>query len=220
MTKSSSATPEQHRLYKGYKRFRKGRYQEAKELYNQLGDQQDPDIMIIGCADSRADPALIFDTAPGEIFVVRNVAALVPPYETSGGYHGVSAAVEFAVTHLKVKMILVMGHGGCGGVKASLSAANDKPIGQFIAPWVEMASEARDEVLADPNLKNADDRQLALERGVVRQSMTNLMTFPFVKEAVERGDLDIDGAWFAIGPGQLHWLDKVNDDFWLIDPGV
>lgn len=161
---------------------------------------------------------MIFDAAPGELFVIRNVAALVPPYDESGGYHGVSAAVEFAVTSLKVKTILVMGHGGCGGVKASIAAAVDAPVGQFIAPWVSIADEARDQVLSNPETATPETAQTPLERACVRQSMSNLMTFPFVKDAVEKGDLDIDGAWFAIGPGELFWLDSESDEFRLIAP--
>lgn len=216
----SSPKTEQMRLQEGYRRFRKGHYKEAAELYFSLGEGQEPSIMIIGCADSRADPALIFDAAPGEMFVVRNVAALVPPYDDSGGYHGVSAAVEFAVRHLKVKMILVLGHGGCGGVKASLAAAEQKPVGQFIAPWVEMTADARARVLADDSHDSPKERQLALELEVVRESMANLMTFPFVRDAVEKGQLDIDGAWFAIAKGNLYWLDKLEDAFQIVDPGL
>ncbi len=213
-------TPDQaaERLRIGYHRFRAQRYERARELFRELGEAQDPDIMIIACADSRADPAMIFDSAPGELFVVRNVAALVPPFDESGGYHGVSAAVEFAVSHLKVKKILVMGHGGCGGVKASLAAVHGSPVGQFIAPWVSIADKVRDQVLADPAVANPEAAQKALERAAVRQSMSNLMTFPFVSDAVESGELDIDGAWFAIGPGELFWLDSETDQFRLVPP--
>lgn len=213
----AARTAEQERLLTGYRRFRSGRYKEAAELYRELGASQDPDIMIIACADSRADPALIFDAAPGEFFVVRNVAALVPPYDESGGYHGVSAAVEFAVTALKVKQILVMGHANCGGVKASLSAAKDKPVGRFIAPWVEIADEARDKVLACAEHDTSDKRQLALEHGVVGQSITNLMTFPFVSSAIEAEQLVIEGAWFSIAEGKLLWRNWGSGDFFEVD---
>ncbi len=217
----AARTNEQERLLQGYRRFRKGRYQETADLYAELGDYQDPDIMIISCADSRADPALIFDATPGEFFIVRNVAALVPPYDnTPGGYHGVSAAVEFAVTALKVKQILVMGHGGCGGVKASLSAAEDKPIGQFIAPWVELASEARDEVLACCDHDTSEKKQLALEHGVVGQSIKNLQTFPFVVDAIESGKLTLEGAWFSIGEGRLLWRNWKTAEFFEVDPNA
>lgn len=196
-------------LKSGYRAFRSGAYAEKSELYHQLGKGQDPDIMIIGCADSRAEPAEIFNAAPGQLFIVRNVANLVPPYEESDGLHGVSAALEFAVTALKVKHIVVMGHGGCGGVKASLSAAADKPVGRFIAPWVALLDETRDRVLAS----NPEDQQTALEHAGVECSLDNLMTFPFVREAVAAGQLELHGSWFAIGIGELHWRDEKTKEF-------
>jgi carbonic anhydrase len=199
-------------LIAGYRRFRSNRYREARDLFHRLKDSQRPAIMIIACADSRADPAMIFDAAPGELFVVRNVAALVPPYEETGGLHGVSAALEFAVTQLKVSQILVMGHGGCGGIAASLAAADHRPIGRFIAPWVEIAAEARDAVLADATISSRDWQE-AVEHGAVGQSLKNLMTFPFVRAALDRGDLNMDGAWFSIGKGELHWRNPGTGDF-------
>jgi carbonic anhydrase len=165
--------------------------------------------MIIGCADSRAEPAEIFNAAPGQLFIVRNVANLVPPFDTSGGLHGVSAALEFAVTALKVKHIVIMGHGGCGGVGACLSAAEDKPVGRFIAPWVQLLDETRDRVLAG----NPADPQTAVEHAGVGASLENLMTFPFVKEAVEAGSLQLHGAWFAIALGELKWRDNETGAF-------
>lgn len=196
-------------LIEGYKSFRSGAYKEQVQLYHELGKGQDPDIMIIGCADSRAEPAEIFNAAPGQLFIVRNVANLVPPYDTSGGLHGVSAALEFAVTHLKVKHIVVMGHGGCGGVGASLSAADDKPVGRFIAPWVELLDETRDRVLAE----NPADPKTALEHAGVGTSIENLMSFPFVQDAVAAGELELHGAWFAIALGELHWRDNQTGQF-------
>jgi carbonic anhydrase len=205
-------------LIAGYRRFRARRYREARDLFQRLQDTQRPATMIIACADSRADPAMIFDAAPGELFVVRNVAALVPPYEEGGGFHGVSAAVEFAVTQLKVKQIVVMGHGGCGGIAASLAAADHRPVGRFIAPWVEIAAEARDAVLADATI-SSKDWQEAVEHGAVGQSLKNLSSFPFVRSAFERGELNMDGAWFSIGRGELHWRDPENGAFSVVDAG-
>jgi carbonic anhydrase len=203
-------------LIAGYRRFRARRYREARDVFHRLQDSQRPATMIIACADSRADPAMIFDAAPGELFVVRNVAALVPPYEESGGLHGVSAAVEFAVMQLKVRQIVVMGHGGCGGIAASLAAADHRPIGRFIAPWVEIAAEARDAVLADATILSKDWQE-AVEHGAVGQSLKNLMTFPFVRGAYERGELNMDGAWFSIGKGELHWRDPATSEFSVVD---
>jgi carbonic anhydrase len=202
-------------LIAGYRRFRARRFREARDVFQRLKDGQRPATMIIACADSRADPAMIFDAAPGELFVIRNVAALVPPYEETAGLHGVSAAVEFAVTQLRVKQIVVMGHGGCGGIAASLAAAADRPVGRFIAPWVEIASPARDAVLADNSIPRSDWQE-AVEHGAVGQSLDNLASFPFVREAMERGALNLDGAWFSIGRGELHWRDPASGTFSVV----
>ena len=155
-------------LLQGYRAFRDGSYQQQAELYESLGKGQSPNVMIIGCADSRAEPADIFSAAPGQLFVVRNVANLVPPYEETDGLHGVSAALEFAVGSLKVGHIVVMGHGGCGGVNASLSAAEDRPVGQFVGPWVQLLDSARDEVLR----RGSDDPQTDLELAGVGVSIS------------------------------------------------
>jgi carbonic anhydrase len=205
-------------LIAGYRRFRARRYREARDLFHRLRDGQQPATMILACADSRADPAMIFDAAPGELFTVRNVAALAPPYDESGGLHGVSAALEFAVTALRVKQIVVMGHGGCGGIAASLAAAADRPVGRFIAPWVEIAAEARDAVLADASIPRSDWQE-AVEHGAVGQSLKNLLTFPFVRAAVQRGELNMDGAWFSIGRGELHWRNPETGAFSVVDAG-
>lgn len=196
-------------LLKGYRDFRDGPYQQQAELYETLGKGQSPKIMIIACADSRAEPAEIFNAAPGQLFVVRNVANLVPPYEETEGLHGVSAALEFAVGALKVEHIVVMGHGGCGGVNASLSAADDRPVGQFVGPWVQLLDSARDSVLRS----GSDDPQTDLEHAGVGASIENLMSFPFVREAVDAGTLQLHGAWFAIALGELHWRDNKTGTF-------
>ena len=196
-------------LMDGYRRFRAGAYREQADLYRNLGEGQHPNIMLIACADSRADPSDIFDAAPGQLFVVRNVANLVPPYDTGIGLHGVSAALEFAVENLKVCHIVVMGHGLCGGIAASLQAARDEPVGQFIAPWVRLLDEARGRVLAD----QCPDPQYALEIEGVKTSLANLMSFPFVRSAVESGAVELHGAWFAIAHGALHWRDEATGNF-------
>lgn len=205
-------------LIAGYRRFRSNRFRDARELFLRLRDGQDPATMVIACADSRADPAMIFDAAPGELFTVRNVAALVPPYDESGGLHGVSAALEFAVMRLRVRQIVVMGHGGCGGIAASLAAAADRPVGRFIAPWVELAAGARDAVLQDESIARADWQE-AVEHAAIGLSLTNLMSFPFVRAAFERGELNMDGAWFSIGRGELHWRNPETGQFAVIAAG-
>ena len=194
-------------LIEGYYKFRGNAWLEERERWEQLSTGQAPKVMIIACSDSRVDPATIFGSRPGEVFVVRNVANLVPPYQTGGGRHGVSAAVEFAVTKLKVEEIVVLGHGACGGVNAALTRSLEgaaRGEGGFVADWIGLLDDARDKVLAEHG--DGADGQRALEQEGVRVSIANLMTFPFVREAVEAGTLAIHGAVFAIADGKLRVL--------------
>jgi carbonic anhydrase len=201
-------------LIAGYRRFRAGVYAEQAQLYKELGEGQDPDVMLIACADSRAEPSDIFNAAPGQMFVVRNVANLVPPYKPDGGLHGVSAALEFAVRVLKVRHIVVMGHGGCGGVTASLTESKSPLIGEFVAPWVKLLDSARARVMESGSL----NPQFALELEGIESSLENLMSFPWVAEAVKAGDLELHGAWFAIKHGELHWRNPKTKRFEIVAP--
>ncbi len=197
-------------LVAGYGRFREQGWAEERERWAKLAEGQSPKVMVIACSDSRTDPATVFDTSPGEIFVVRNVANLVPPFETGGGRHGVSAALEFAVTQLKVEEIVVMGHGSCGGVHAALTqrfAAADPGAGGFIAHWIDLLDDARQRVTDEHG--KGEDAVHALELETVRVSLANLRTFPFVQEAEAAGRLTLHGAWFAIREGVL-WV--MGDD--------
>jgi carbonic anhydrase len=204
-------------LLEGYRIFREERFQRESSRYRTLAEGQRPRTMIIGCADSRVDPATIFSAGPGQLFIVRNVAALVPPYEEAAGYHGTSAAVEFAVTGLGVENIVVLGHGLCGGVAAALAAGESKPVGRFIGPWVELLAEARERLrTALPDLTPAE-RQRALEHMAVARSLANLATFPFVAEAMADGRLKLEGAWFSIAEGQLLWRDPATEVFGRVE---
>lgn len=204
-------------LLAGYRRFRANRWPEQRAAYHAVKDSQSPGVMIIGCADSRVDPATIFDAGPGEIFVVRNVANLVPPYEKGGGRHGVSAALEFAVKALRVKHIVVMGHGGCGGISACVHAAQGNPIGEFIAPWVEIAAPARKSVIGKmPAKATHEELCSALEMEAIGTSIENLKSFDFVRDALEKDQLDLHGAWFAVASGELHWRSE-SGQFRLVD---
>jgi carbonic anhydrase len=202
-------------LIEGYRRFREKDWARERERWSELAEGQSPQVMILSCADSRVDPAQIFDARPGEMFVARNIAALAPPYETTSGYHGVSAALEFAVTQLKVGEILVMGHGLCGGCSAALTGSFDDTEpgeGHFIADWVGMLSDARDKVRArHPQL----DREafLDMEREAVKVSLANLRTFPWIAEREEAGELKLHGAHFSISEGRLYMLDEAEHEF-------
>lgn len=208
--------PEFAELLKGYRRFRKETYPRQRDRFEQtIKEGQHPKLMIIGCSDSRVDPAQIFDVDPGEIFVVRNVAALVPPFEISPGQHGVSAAVEFAVQMLKVRQILVMGHGRCGGCQAALTQdlhRADPGDGGFIASWVKLLDEAREPV-ARKYGTTGRKAEMAMEFAAIRQSLANLRTFPWVAEKEQSGSLKLRGAHFSIREGVLYSLDEDTGEF-------
>lgn len=169
--------------------------------------------MVIGCADSRVDPATIFSAGPGQMFVVRNVAAVVPPCEETGQYHGTSAAIEFAVAELAVANIVVLGHGMCGGVAAAFAVAERKPVGRFIGPWVELLADICVDLLDRGDGIAPGDLRRSAEHLVVKRSLQNLMSYPFVAEAVAESRLTLDGAWFSIAEGDLRWLDRETGEF-------
>ncbi|QPQ55687.1 carbonic anhydrase [Allosphingosinicella flava] len=201
-------------LIAGYHRFTEGRYREERDRWAELAEGQSPKVMVIACSDSRVDPSQLFDASPGEMFVVRNVANLVPPFETGGGRHGVSAALEFAVTQLNVEEIVVMGHGSCGGVHAALSRRFDGAEpgdGGFIAHWIDLLDEARDRIAAEHG--EGPEAIRALELETVKVSIANLRTFPFIPEREAAGRLTIHGAYFAIADGMLHVLDETTGRF-------
>ena len=185
-------------LIEGYRKFRADIWPAERARYEALAHWgQSPDTMIVACSDSRVDPQTIFSAVPGEMFVLRNVAALVPPYEPdSGGYHGTSAALEFGVRVLKVSTVVVLGHAQCGGVKAMALGAPPQAR-DFVACWVEIGRPALAE--AGPE----SDRFDRIEAGVVRVSLANLMTFPWVADAVAAGRLTLQGFLFDIHTGVL-----------------
>ncbi|MGQ7792393.1 carbonic anhydrase [Faunimonas sp. B44] len=201
-------------LLDGYRAFAATRLESERIRYRKLAEAgQTPSVMVIGCCDSRAAPETIFDAGPGELFVVRNVANLVPPYEPDGEYHGTSAALEFAVQVLKVAHIVVLGHGRCGGIKAALDE-NLEPLspGDFIGKWMSLLGPAS-RTLSGTSLMTTSERETALERISVRNSISNLRTFPHVAERERAGDLSLHGAWFDIGSGELWVMDPASGDF-------
>ncbi len=202
-------------LVAGYHRFRDHGWHRERARWTELAEGQSPKVMVIACSDSRVEPAQIFDARPGEMFVVRNVANLAPPFETSAGLHGVSAALEFAVTQLEVEEIVVLGHGYCGGCAAALTGQFDDAdhgAGHFIAEWVELLRGARDAVLArHPALGDEALREMELEG--VRVSLANLRTFPWITTRETAGQLALHGAHFSIAEGRLYLLDEAEDTF-------
>ena len=186
-------------------------YKEKQEKLATFG--QHPEVMVISCCDSRVTPEGVFHAGPGELFVSRNVANLVPPYEETAGQHGTSAALEYAVRSLKVKHVVIMGHALCGGIQAFRQSPNSVPNDvDFIGRWIKLLEPAAISMACMP-IDSLDDPQRALEYAGVRQSLKNLMTFPFVKDAVEAGHLKIHGAWFNIGSGELCVMDPETQKF-------
>jgi len=201
-------------LLAGYRNFMSGRYASESSRYRSLAREgQAPETMVIACCDSRAAPEAIFDAGPGELFVVRNVANLVPPYTPDGEYHSTSAALEFAVQSLKVRNIVVMGHGRCGGIRAALDTeAEPLSPGDFIGKWMSLVRPAA-EAVSGNTMMTATERQTALERISIRYSIANLKTFPCVQILEGKGRLTVSGAWFDISTGELWVMDRKTGDF-------
>jgi len=199
-----------------YRRFRLRHFEHNFDQYEELAEfGQHPEIMVVSCCDSRVTPETVFSALPGELFVVRNVANLVPPFETGGTFHGVSAALEFAVLNLRVKHIVVLAHSGCGGVKACLEreAARETPA-QFITNWVSMLKPKRDALLdAAPDASKAT-LQEQLERETVLTSIENLRTFPCIQILEGKGRIELHGAYFDIRTGTLSVLNPQTQQFY------
>ncbi len=212
---NADSSPALDRLIAGYRRFRETGWEPRRERWAALREGQEPDVMVIACSDSRVDPAQIFDVDPGEIFVMRNVAAMVPPFETTPGYHGVSAALEFAVQFLKVREIVVMGHGMCGGCRAALTQemhGTEPGEGGFIADWIGLLDEARAPIAAELGTEGRIAER-AMEQAGVKVSLANLRTFPCIRRKERSGELSLTGAFFAISDGVLHLLHEASGEF-------
>jgi len=205
-------------LVAGYGRYLEKGFVRYKETHERLAIYgQQPEVMVISCCDSRVTPEGIFHSGPGELFVLRNVANLVPPFEETEGQHGTSAAIEYAATALHVKHIVVMGHAQCGGVRAFRENANAPALkGDFIGRWIKLLEPAAISMACMP-VDNGDDPQLAMEYAGVRQSLKNLLTFPFVASLVQQGSLTLHGAWFDIGSGELRVMDPETEKFATCD---
>jgi len=212
--------PFPQRLIEGYRAFHDGRLAREQDRYRELAEiGQSPEVMVIGCSDSRVSPEVIFDARPGELFVVRNVANIVPPYQPDGQAHGVSAALEFGVAALKVKHVVVLGHARCGGVKAFAEDAEPLSPGDFIGKWMRLMAPAADKVGPRGALP-WPDYVTRLEQANVVNSLDNLLTFPRLRQGVERGPLAIHGAYFGVASGELSVREEATGAFVPVAAGA
>jgi carbonic anhydrase len=207
------------RLIEGYRAFRSGRLPAEQSRYRELAERgQSPEIMVIGCCDSRVSPEVIFDARPGELFVVRNVANLVPPYAPDGSYHGVSAALEFAVSVLRVKHIVVLGHAGCGGVRAFAEQTPPLSPGDFIGKWMSLIAPVAEKL--GPRNNGQADYLARLKQASIAKTLDNLLTFPRLRTLIERGEVTLHGAYFGVATGELSILDRQSGCFVPAVPGT
>jgi carbonic anhydrase len=201
------------KLIEGYRTFASQRLPTEQSRYRELSERgQSPEVMVIGCCDSRVSPEAIFDAGPGELFVVRNIANLVPVYQPDEGAHGVSAALEYAVNVLRVKHIVVLGHAQCGGIRAFIDKIEPLSPGDFIGKWMAMFIKPG-EVVEQRDHETIQQFVVRIEKAAVFRSLENLMTFPFVRNRVERGDMQLHGAYFGVAEGSLFVLDKASKEF-------
>jgi carbonic anhydrase len=197
-----------NRLLDGYRAFRDARLPAEQARYRALAEHgQSPEIMVIGCCDSRVSPEVIFDAQPGELFVVRNVANLAPPYTPDGAQRAVSAALEFAVQALKVKHIVVLGHARCGGIRAYTEPGTPLSPGDFIGKWMALIAPAAEAVGPAERYRSRDEYLAKLEQVSIAKTLDNLMTFPYVRGGVEGGALTLHGAYFGVAEGELSAMD-------------
>ena len=200
-------------LLDGYRTFTSQRLPTEQTRYRELSERgQSPAVMVIGCCDSRVSPEVIFDAGPGELFVVRNVANLVPVFQPDGGAHGVSAALEYAVQVLKIKHVVVLGHAQCGGIGAFIDDIDPLSPGDFIGRWMQMFIKPGEKVSQRAH-ESRQDFATRIEKAAVFRSLENLLTFPFVRNAVERGEMALHGAYFGVAEGSLFVLDAEAKEF-------
>lgn len=200
------------KLVAGFKKFRESTFIREGSIYSRLNEGQNPKTLIIGCSDSRVDPAIIWNANPGEIFVVRNVANLVPPFDASkSGLHGVSAAIEFAVVDLKVENIIILGHRLCGGIRALVS--NEVRGDSFLGPWLQIAKPAKDSVIRKNPEADLDTLCRHCELESITTSIQNLRSFPFVQQAIQNREMGILGIYFDIEKGELSEYDEATKSY-------
>lgn len=203
----------------GIVNFQQQHFGKNPERANTLMSGQKPQALLIGCCDSRVDPALLTDSAPGDLFILRNIANLVPPYiksDRNDDYHGVSSSIEYAVCFLGVSDIIILGHSNCGGIAALMDSAEGEEAGEFIGKWVSIAAPARDKVLTEMKTDTEEKKARACEKEAILVSMKNLMTFPWVKERVANGQLSLHGWYYNMGTGQLRYYNQLTGEYEIL----
>jgi len=200
----------------GIENFQQQHFGENPELANTLIDGQKPQALLIGCCDSRVDPAVLLNCDLGDLFILRNIANLVPPYLKNDDYHGVSSSLEYAVCHLEVSDIIILGHSECGGIEALMESSNSGDMGEFIGRWVNIATAARDKVLEELPEAPQDKQARACEKEAILVSLKNLMTFPWIKERVAKEQLSLHGWYYNIKTGQLRYYNQLTGEFEIL----
>ena len=200
----------------GFRSFQEDYFSEDRELFGKLKQGQRPKVLLIGCSDSRVDPSMMVRSEPGDLFIVRNVANLVPPCEHDQAYHGVSAALEYAVCHLGVEHIIVLGHSRCGGIRSLMEGIPTDKSNDYISKWVSIAERAKQQVLDSFQQASPDQQAKACEHASILVSLENLLTFPWVKERVDANTLDLHGWYFDIESGNLYSYQPTNGEFELL----
>ena len=200
----------------GFRGFQEEYFHEDRELFDCLKQGQRPKVVLIGCSDSRVDPSMMVRSEPGDLFIVRNVANLVPPCEHDSAYHGVSAALEYAVCHLEVEHIIVLGHSNCGGIRSLMEGIPADKNGEYISKWVSIAERAKQQVLENFAGDSPERQAKACEHASILVSLENLLTFPWVRERVDAGKLDLHGWYFDIESGNLYSYHPASGEFTLL----
>lgn len=201
------------KLISGFKRFQDNYFKSDDALYQELSKGQRPKVLVVGCCDSRVDPAILTDCRPGDLFVLRDIANLVPPYQEDQSQHGISSAIEYAVCYLKVEHIIVLGHSHCGGIDALMQYDPEHPIGEFIDRWVSIAQPARDAVQRELCYKSRELQLKACEQASILISLENLLSFPWVSQRVEAGNLALHGWYFDLDTGELFGYHPDTGEF-------
>jgi carbonic anhydrase len=195
----------------GFKQFQRSYFGENQELFDKLKQRQQPRAMIVSCCDSRVDPAILTSSEPGDLFVVRNVANLVPPCEVDVGHHGISAALEFGVCSLGVEHIIVLGHSQCGGIRALMEDSYGSGEGGFISRWMDIAAPAREKIRKELPEKSIEVQSRACEQAAILLSLENLLTFPWIAQRVKKGTLFLHGWYFDLSQGELLGYDATTE---------